>query len=212
MKNENIWPRLIGQYRKRHALTQEDFAKRFGVTQQTVSRWEAGQQAPGLDVQTTLRTALGLGALSDSQAWIARVNETFGREALFDQSWRVVAISDEALKHTGIARERALGRRIGDIIGVRESSAILERVPLFDGKTRALKVSIELLLPTVRLRRDVDLWPIVTTDDKLFIHLAAFEVEMPQPRSGDVHINLIGAQLLMLDGTIVPIGSRAVAL
>ncbi len=66
MKNENIWPRLIGQYRKRHALTQEDFAKRFGVTQQTVSRWEAGQQAPGLDVQTTLRTALGLGALPAS--------------------------------------------------------------------------------------------------------------------------------------------------
>jgi transcriptional regulator with XRE-family HTH domain len=212
VKNDNIWPRLIAQYRKRHALTQEDFAKRFGVTQQTVSRWEAGQQAPGLDVQTTLRTALGLGALSDSQAWIARVNETFGREALYDQAWRVLAISDEAFKHTGLTRERAIGRRIGEIIGMRETSNVLERVPLFDGKTRALKVSIELLLATVRLRRDIDLWPIVTTDDKLFIHMAAFEVEKPQPRSGDVHLNLIGAQLLLLDGTAVPIPGRAVAL
>lgn len=212
MKSEKIWPRLIAQYRKRHALTQEDFAKRFGVTQQTVSRWEAGQQAPGLDVQTTLRSALGLGALSDSRAWIARVNETFGREALFDRTWRVVAISDEALTHTGLTRERAIGRRVGEVIGARESSGILERVPLFDGKTRALKLSIELLLATVRLRRDVDLWPIATTDDMLFIHLSAFEVEAPQPRSGDVHVNLIGAQLLLLDGTIVPINGRAAAL
>ena len=206
-----IWPRLIAQYRKRHALTQAAFAERFGVTQQTVSRWESGTQAPHLEVQSALRTALGAGAVSDSHAWIARVNETFGSEALFDTDWRIVAISKAALEFSGRSREQMIGHRMSEFPATREAGAMLEQVQLFEGNVRALKVSVEVLLPTVRVRRNVDIWPIFTTDEKLFIHTTSFDAAKPEARSGSTGANLLSAHLVMLDGTVLPIGGRSVA-
>lgn len=212
MTDATIWPRLIAQYRKRHALTQAAFAERFGVTQQTVSRWESATQVPHLEAQSALRTALGASAVSDSQSWIARVNDTYGRETLFDAEWRIVAISQSALEFSELTREAALGRRLSEFAATREVGAMIEKVPLFEGNIRALKVSIEILLPEARLRRDVDIWPIFTTDEKIFIHVAAFEAGAPRQSSGTLGTNVLGAQVVLIDGSILPIGGKSIAL
>lgn len=211
MNEPTIWPRLIAHYRKRHALTQTAFAERFGVTQQTVSRWESGVQAPHLEAQTALRSALGLGALSDSQAWIARVTGTFGCETLFDDEWRIVAISDNAVSQGDMPREKLIGMRLGDLSAMREVGPMLAQVPLFDGTIRALKVKIEVFLPGARLRQDIDIWPIFTMDEKLFVHVTAFEAEKPQPRTGAAGANILGAHVVLVDGTVVPVGGKLIA-
>ena len=211
MNEQPIWPRLIAHYRKRHALTQTAFAERFGVTQQTVSRWEGGVQAPHLEVQTALRSALGLGALSDAQAWISRVTETFGCEALLDEGWRIVAISDTALRQRGKTREAMVGRSVFDLTAMHEVGPLLAQVPLFDGTIRAIKAKLEVLLPHVRLRQDVDLWPVFTMDERLYAHVTAFDVEKPQPRTGATSTNLLSAHLVLLDGSIVPVDGRVAA-
>lgn len=212
MKNATIWPRLIAQYRRRNTLTQGEFALRFGVTQQTVSRWEAGVQAPHLEAQATLRAALGLGAISDSDAWIARVNETFGTETLFDTEWRVVAISESALKFSGLTRAQVIGRRISELVAMREVGPQLEQLPIFDGNFRALKVSSDVRLPSARLRRDADIWLVLTSDEKLYAHIAAYDTATPQAYSGPVGTTVLGIHAVLLDGSIVEIGGRAVAL
>ena len=211
MNEPSIWPRLIAHYRKRHALTQTAFAERFGVTQQTVSRWEGGVQAPHLEAQTALRAALGLGALSDSQAWIARVTETFGSETLFDDEWRIAAISDAALKRANRPREELVGKRMVDLVAMREVGPMLEQVPLFDGSIRALKVKLEVLLPAVRLRQDVDIWPIFTMDEKLYVHVTAFDAEKPQPRTGAASTNILSAHIVLVDGSVLPVGGKLIA-
>ncbi|MFI2837579.1 helix-turn-helix domain-containing protein [Mycolicibacterium sp. PDY-3] len=43
------WPLLIKQTRERLGETQEQFAKRFAVTTNTVSRWETGTYQVSLD-------------------------------------------------------------------------------------------------------------------------------------------------------------------
>lgn len=211
MNDPSIWPRLIAHYRKRHALTQTAFAERFGVTQQTVSRWESGVQAPHLEAQTALRSTLGLGALSDSQAWIARVTETFGCETLFDDEWRIAAISDAALKHANQSREELVGKRMVDLVAMRQVGPMLEQVPLFDGTIRALKVKLEVLMPAARLRQDVDIWPIFTMDEKLYVHVTAFDAEKPQPRTGAVGTNILAAHVVLVDGSVLPVGGKLIA-
>lgn len=212
MKNDTIWPRMIAQYRKRHALTQGEFAQRFGVTQQTVSRWEAGVQAPHLEAQATLRAALGLGAVSDSAAWIARVNETFGSETLFDSEWRLLAISDSSLKLAGAVRTEMVGRKVSELVALRDVGSQLERLPLFDGHIRALKVTSDVRLPTLRMRRNVDIWLLLTADDKLLAHVATYDAAPAQPYSGAVGTTLLSVHAVLLDGAIVDIGSKMVAL
>jgi DNA-binding XRE family transcriptional regulator len=49
------WSRLVRRYRIRHGLTQMRLAALLGVSQRTVSRWERGEDRPGLDQQRLLR-------------------------------------------------------------------------------------------------------------------------------------------------------------
>jgi transcriptional regulator with XRE-family HTH domain len=49
------WQDLIRLYRTRHGLTQERMASVIGVTQRTISRWERGEDTPGLEQQRRLR-------------------------------------------------------------------------------------------------------------------------------------------------------------
>lgn len=44
----------LKQLRQSRDLTQEDLAKRIGVTKQTISNWENGNITPALDVLITL--------------------------------------------------------------------------------------------------------------------------------------------------------------
>jgi transcriptional regulator with XRE-family HTH domain len=49
------WGERVKRYRMRHGLSQERLAVMLGVAQRTVSRWERGEDKPGLDQQRQLR-------------------------------------------------------------------------------------------------------------------------------------------------------------
>jgi transcriptional regulator with XRE-family HTH domain len=51
----NGWPEFVKRYRLQYGLTQARMAALIGVSQRTVSRWELGQDRPGLELQTRLR-------------------------------------------------------------------------------------------------------------------------------------------------------------
>jgi transcriptional regulator with XRE-family HTH domain len=49
------WSVAIRRYRLRHCLTQKQLAALIGVSQRTISRWERGEDRPGLAQQKHLR-------------------------------------------------------------------------------------------------------------------------------------------------------------
>lgn len=52
---QDDWPDRIKQLRMRHALSQARLGAMLGVAQRTISRWERGQDSPGLRHQIRLR-------------------------------------------------------------------------------------------------------------------------------------------------------------
>ena len=50
-----IWSAIVRQYRLRHGLTQHRLADMLTVSQRTISRWERGDDTPGLAQQKALR-------------------------------------------------------------------------------------------------------------------------------------------------------------
>lgn len=52
---QEIWSTIVKRYRVRHCLTQACLAGTLGVSQRTVSRWERGDDKPGLLQQKKLR-------------------------------------------------------------------------------------------------------------------------------------------------------------
>ncbi len=50
----------IAFYRKKKHLTQEQLGEALGVTNRTVSKWEAGVSSPGIDLIPSLASALGV--------------------------------------------------------------------------------------------------------------------------------------------------------
>ncbi len=209
---EQIWPPLIAQYRKRHGLTQNSFADRFAVTQQTVSRWEAGLQTPNLGVQSALRSVVGLTGLGDTRAWIARVNESFGMEALLDASGRILAVSRRLLSGTDAEASAIVGKKLDELPGFGDVAPVFARVPLFSGALRGLKVRAQIFLPKVCMTRDVDLWPVLTTDDQLVAHVVAYEVETANVESAFVGVRLVSVQGISTDGSVVEMSAEAPAI
>ena len=49
------WSKIIGKYRLRYGLSQAQLADTMGVSQRTISRWERGDDQPGLIQQKRLR-------------------------------------------------------------------------------------------------------------------------------------------------------------
>lgn len=49
------WSAIVKHYRQRHGMTQQRFAALLKVSQRTVSRWERGEDRPGLPQQRYLR-------------------------------------------------------------------------------------------------------------------------------------------------------------
>jgi transcriptional regulator with XRE-family HTH domain len=49
------WKKLVRRYRLRHGLSQSRMADLFGVAQRTISRWERGEDSPGVAQQKRLR-------------------------------------------------------------------------------------------------------------------------------------------------------------
>jgi transcriptional regulator with XRE-family HTH domain len=212
MKEPSIWQHLIGQYRKRHALTQAEFAERFSVSQQTVSRWEAGIQSPGPSVQAELRSVVGLTGLSNAAAWEARVRDSYGIEALFDTDWRILAVSRSMLELGDAKLEDATGKTLDQLALFREPATLLAKVALFDGAMRVLKVHVEFDTGAAQLLHDIDLWPILTSDDRLLVHAAAYPAGRRAAEGGARGVRLIRAERVLLDGRTVLFNEKALAL
>lgn len=212
MKEPSIWQHLIGQYRKRHALTQAEFAERFAVSQQTVSRWEAGIQSPGPNVQTELRSVVGLTGLSNAAAWEARVRDSYGVEALFDTDWRILAASRAMLELGNVKLEDVAGKTFDHLALFGEPSMPLAKVALFDGAMRVLKVHVEFDAGVAQLLYDIDLWPILSSDDRLLVHAAAYAAGRRDSDGEARSVRLISAEQVLLDGRTVIFDEKALAL
>ncbi len=52
---DNQWPASIRSFRLRHGFSQQQLAELIGVAQRTVSRWERGDDKPGIPQQIRLR-------------------------------------------------------------------------------------------------------------------------------------------------------------
>lgn len=52
---EGDWKKFVRFYRLRHGLSQARLAEALGVAQRTVSRWERGEDSPGIAQQKRLR-------------------------------------------------------------------------------------------------------------------------------------------------------------
>lgn len=59
--NNRDWLAQLRKYRLDNNLTQHDLASFLGVSQRSVSRWEAGSDLPGADVQRRLAVLLDPG-------------------------------------------------------------------------------------------------------------------------------------------------------
>ena len=134
----DAWSRLIAAYRARHGLTQTELAQSLSVTQQTVSRWESGNQTPDAKAQQLLRSVIGLTALSTESAWRQRVTLSWGVEALFDRSWRCIAVS-ERMRRAGLSPERLEGKTFGDLPAARPLVEFIAGTAFFQGGVRVVR-------------------------------------------------------------------------
>jgi len=49
------WNEIVKHYRLQHGLSQADMAKLMRVSQRTISRWERGEDSPGIQYKKHLR-------------------------------------------------------------------------------------------------------------------------------------------------------------
>lgn len=72
--------KFIAKMRKSNKLTQDDIARRFGVTSQSVSKWERGVNSPDISTLTELAEILGVGVdeilRGERNQSVKNVNET----------------------------------------------------------------------------------------------------------------------------------------
>lgn len=60
MKKNSPWPLLLRAHREKVRINQDDFAKRLGVSQALVSRYERGKTIPPLELLTVMCEILDL--------------------------------------------------------------------------------------------------------------------------------------------------------
>jgi transcriptional regulator with XRE-family HTH domain len=109
------WREFVKRYRLQYGLTQVRMAALIGVSQRTVSRWELGQDRPGLELQRRLRdlAAGPTGALLSRLATSVR-NCPVPRALSRTQSLRLQAVSPLA-----VAKRPSITEWIGrDLAGI----------------------------------------------------------------------------------------------
>jgi DNA-binding XRE family transcriptional regulator len=189
-----IWRELILGYRKKHALTQADAATRLHVSQQTISRWESGKQEPDPTAQQTLRSELGMLALTTRETWVQRVSLSAGREHLFEPGWRCVALSKRLMDEEVFMDPSIVGKCIFDVPFFAPFKESLENSGLFTGETRLARLKAVFHLPDRSVGRDFDLWPILTGTDEILVHAIAYP--FAAERSGDTGIKVLSFETL----------------
>jgi transcriptional regulator with XRE-family HTH domain len=212
MRTNDEWPDLISRYRSRRNLTQAAFADSINVTQQTVSRWESGKQTPDPVAQQLLRSVMGLTALSSKAAWQRRVSLAWGAEALFEKGWRFLAISPKLQQSWGQPDDDIVGKVLFDLPAFRSEANLLGKLPLFDGTIRVAKGRADLYLHGNNFQADIDMWPILTCDDEIILHIVAYAGPVSKAEPGFVGVRLRDFYAVMTDGRVISTGTEAAAI
>ena len=74
----------IRELRKKHNLSQVQFAKRLNVTQGAVSQWEKGATRPDTDMLARISSEFGIGIDDLMQGEVRETAEAFKRRPLTD--------------------------------------------------------------------------------------------------------------------------------
>ena len=91
----------IVEIRKKHNLTQEEFAKKFNVTRQTVSNWENEKSYPDLLTLVKISDMFGCSLDSMLKENPDMTDETHEEYSVLDKAHRV-QLSDDMLAAAGI--------------------------------------------------------------------------------------------------------------
>lgn len=211
MRVNDEWPELIARYRARHSMTQAGFAESISVTQQTVSRWESGKQTPDPVAQQLLRSVMGLTALSSRKAWQQRVALSWGTEALFEKGWRFLAVSARLQQASARPDEDMVGKILFDLPAFKSETNLLGKLPLFDGTIRVVKARADLRLYGNEFSADIDMWPILTCDDEIILHIVAYHGPVTQGEPSSIGVRLRDFYAVMTDGRIISNGTAGAA-
>jgi transcriptional regulator with XRE-family HTH domain len=178
----NYWASFVNSYRTLHSLTQEQLATQLGVSQQMVSRWEAGQQLPDPRSQAVLRSVLGESDLSSKKNWIERVRRAAGYEALLDASLTLLSVSDAVTDRSDMPAEHAIGRPFANFFPADRPKIAEKAVEagFFDGALARVSLMSEVNLGTRTFHAFTDLWPVVTSDSGILMHCIIVRVPGPQ--------------------------------
>lgn len=199
MSQNSLWRDLILGYRKKHALTQAEAAERLKVSQQTISRWESGKQEPDQTAQATLRSELGILSLTLRDAWIQRVNMSAGREYLFEQRWRFLAISPKIADGEIFMEPALIGKSILDVPFFDALAKVLEGFDLFSGRTKLARIQAVFHLPDRSVARTFDLWPVLTGTDEILVHAIAYPAAASRTPDCRLGIDVIETLVVPMD-------------
>jgi transcriptional regulator with XRE-family HTH domain len=181
----NYWGSFVLSFRRLHSLTQDQLAERLKVSQQTVSRWEAGQQIPDPRSQSALRSVLGEADLNSLKIWKERIRRASGFDALLDAELRIVCISGRIAETFDMDPEGVVGRPISEFFPAdrpRFMEQALER-GFFKGTLSGAHYRVTVNEGRRSVFFDINLWPALTSDAGIFMHVVANPI-IGTPRPG----------------------------
>lgn len=178
----NYWGSFVFSYRRLHAMTQEQLADKLNVSQQTVSRWEAGQQVPDPRSQATLRAVLGEADLASKKIWIERVRRASGVEALLDRSLSFLSISPGLAAGVDMTAEQLIGRPFSKFLPSSRPKKVEKAVEdgFFEGAFARLHYVAEINYGPHAFNVAADIWPVATSDAGILMHVVYTPVTGPQ--------------------------------
>jgi transcriptional regulator with XRE-family HTH domain len=172
----------VFSYRSLHDLTQEDLAEKLKVSQQTISRWEAGQQVPDPRSQAMLRAVLGEADLSSKKNWIERVRRASGVEVLLDSQLVYLAVSDALARAIDTPAEKMIGKPSAKFVPAARPMLVEKAVEdgFFEGAFARLSYDSQVNLGHHTLNTHLDVWPVATSDAGILMHVVITPVKGEQ--------------------------------
>lgn len=178
----NYWASFVYSYRNLHGLTQEQLSTRLGVSQQTVSRWEAGQQVPDPRSQAVLREVLGEADLNSKKNWIERVRRASGFEVLIDRNINLLSVSETAAGWADRPAEQILGKPYAKFLPADRPRHVEKAAAegFFDGAISRMYSDTVINLGHATHHVQTDTWPVMTSDAGVLMHMVVSFTTGPQ--------------------------------
>lgn len=101
--------RLIRHIRESLGFTQQEFAASLGISQATVSRWEAGRVSPDTEMRRRIHDLARKDRGMVDAPLFALVRRSPGNMALLDMDMRIMALSDSAAAAHRLSPREACG-------------------------------------------------------------------------------------------------------